>query len=63
MTEGVPTFFDEKISIEALAERQGVVPLKDPCKLFGTWPCEIDDGLEELICDLRNRNTTGSSLR
>ena len=63
MAEGVPTFFDEKISLEALAEQQGVVPLEDPSKLFGTWPGEIDDGFEELICDLRNRNTTGSSLK
>jgi hypothetical protein len=42
--------------LEVLAERQGVVPLEDPSKLFGTWPGKVDDGFEELICDLRNRN-------
>ena len=63
MTEGVSTFFNGKITLEALAEQQGVVPQQDPFRLIGTWPGEIDDGFEELICDLRNRNTTGSSLK
>ena len=39
----------ETISLDKLAEAQGVNPLFDITSLFGIWPGEHDDGFEELI--------------
>ena len=46
--------------LEELAEAQGVKPMKDPSDLFGAWPGEIDDGLEEAIDELRHPKRKGS---
>lgn len=42
--------------IEELAQSQGVMPIDDITKLFGTWPGEPDDGFEEDIQVLRQQN-------
>jgi len=43
-------------NLDGLAEAQGVKPLKDIKKLFGTWPGDRDDGFEAAINDLRHAN-------
>jgi len=45
----IPTDFWQSPSIESLAEAQGVQPLTNLTALFGTWPGEVDDGLEDAI--------------
>ncbi len=47
-----PNFWQSP-TIEELAESQGVKPITDVHKLFGTWPGEDDDGFEESIYELR----------
>ncbi|MCA9413210.1 MAG: hypothetical protein KC931_17210 [Candidatus Omnitrophica bacterium] len=44
--------------IEALAEQQGVKPIEDVSSLFGTWPGKPDDGFEEAIDRLREKDRT-----
>ncbi len=48
-------------SLETLAKEQGIQPLKDPSKLFGKWPGEVDDGFEEMIRDLRGQDSQDRS--
>ncbi len=48
--------FRNSPTIEELAEAQGVKPLQDITALFGTWPGEEDDGFEENIRALRQRD-------
>ncbi len=48
--------FRDSRTIEELAEAQGVKPLQDITVLFGTWPGEEDDGFEEEIRRLRQRD-------
>ncbi len=55
----LPSDFWQALSLDELAESQAAVPLQDVTVLFGTWPGDIDDGFEELIRDLRERNVTG----
>lgn len=45
--------FWESPTLEELARRQGVKPMTDVRKLFGTWPGDPDDGFEEAINALR----------
>jgi hypothetical protein len=52
----LPTDFWQSLSIEELAQAQGVKPIDDITLLFGTWPGEPDDGFEEDIQTLRQHN-------
>jgi hypothetical protein len=47
-------------SLEELAVSQGVKPMSDVKKIFGTWPGTEDDGFEEDILALRKTRTKGS---
>jgi hypothetical protein len=40
-------------TLEELAAAQGVVPLTDVSRLFGTWPGTGDDGFEDAVRALR----------
>jgi len=40
-------------TLRELADKQGVKPLSNPRRLFGTWPGERDDGFEQAIQQLR----------
>ncbi len=44
-------------TIDELAESQNVKSMVDVRALFGTWPGEEDDGLEELLNELRHQST------
>jgi hypothetical protein len=59
----LPTDFWQSLSLEALAEAQGAQPMNDISALFGTWPGDPEDGFEELIADLRERNVIGENSR
>lgn len=48
-----PNDFWESPTLEELARRQGVKPMTDVRKLYGTWPGDPDDGFEEAINALR----------
>ncbi len=52
----LPMDFWRSLTIEELARSQNVEPLRDPTILFGTWPGEVDDGFEEAIRTLRQRD-------
>lgn len=52
----LPTDFWQSLSIEELAQAQGVRPIDDVTLLFGTWPGEPDDGFEEDIRTLRQQS-------
>jgi len=43
-------------TLEDLAREQGVRPMKDPSELIGRWPGDVDDGFEEMIRELRQRD-------
>ncbi|MDP8238564.1 MAG: hypothetical protein P9X24_05710 [Candidatus Hatepunaea meridiana] len=45
-------------TIEELAETQGVSVMSDVEALFGTWPGENDDGFEDAIHKLRQRDVS-----
>jgi len=45
--------FWESPTLEELARRQGIKPMTDVRKLYGTWPGDPDDGFEEAINALR----------
>jgi len=38
---------------EDLTVAQGVGPLTDIAALVGAWPGDVDDGFEDMICELR----------
>ena len=52
----LPSDFWQSLSIEELAQAQGVQPLRDVSVLFGTWPGEPDDGFEEEVRKLRQQS-------
>ncbi len=52
----LPTDFWQSLSIEELAQAQGVRPLNDVSVLFGTWPGEPDDGFEDEVRKLRKQS-------
>ena len=52
----LPADFWQAPSLDDLAQAQGVQPMPDVNKLFGTWPGDPDDGFEKIINDLRKRN-------
>ena len=52
----LPSDFWQSLSIEELAQAQGVQPLGDVSVLFGTWPGEPDDGFEEEVRKLRQQS-------
>jgi hypothetical protein len=52
----LPASFWQSLSIEELAQIQGVKPIDDVTMLFGTWPGEPDDGFEEDIRALRQQS-------
>jgi hypothetical protein len=52
----LPASFWQSLSIEELAQMQGVKPIDDITTLFGTWPGEPDDGFEEDIHTLRQQS-------
>lgn len=56
LPQGTPVAqsFWESPSLEELARAQQVKPVADVRALFGTWPGEIDDGLEQAIDELRH---------
>ncbi len=57
LEKGLPSYdFRNSPTIEELEEAQGVKPLQDITALFGTWPGEADDGFEEEIRRLRQRD-------
>jgi hypothetical protein len=62
LPQGTPitTDFWQSPSLEELAVTQGVQPMSDVKKLFGTWPGTEDDGFEEDILALRKTPTKGS---
>jgi hypothetical protein len=49
----LPTDFWQAPSLDDLAQAQGVQPISDITKLFGTWPGDPDDGFEKIVTDLR----------
>jgi hypothetical protein len=55
----IPRSFWESPSLDELAAEQGVGPLMDIEKLFGTWPGDVDDGFEDAIDALRHRAVEG----
>ena len=55
----VPMEFWEAPNLDELAEYQGVKPLADVSRLFGTWPGDPDDRFEEKIRALRQQNPAG----
>lgn len=57
--EGTTDFWQSP-SLEELAVSQGVQPMSDVKKIFGTWPGTDDDGFEEDILALRKTRTKGS---
>jgi len=56
----LPAGFWQSLSIEELAQMQGVKPLDDIAMLYGTWPGEPDDGFEEEIHKLRQQSLAGN---
>jgi hypothetical protein len=60
--QGTPITIDfwQSPSLEELAVSQGVQPMPDVKKIFGTWPGTDDDGFEEDILALRKTRTKGS---
>ena len=58
----VPLDFWRSLSLEELAEAQGVHPAKNIQALFGTWPGEENDNFEEDIKTLRRLNPSGESI-
>lgn len=44
------------VSLDKLAEAQGVNPLFDITTFFGIWPGEPDDGFEEMIRNNRQND-------
>jgi hypothetical protein len=54
--------FWQAISLDALAEAQGVRPMDDITVLFGTWPGDPDDGFEEMVDGLRKRDVNEGTL-
>jgi hypothetical protein len=57
----LPKSFWQSLSIEELAEIQGVKPIDDITMLFGGWPGEPDDGFEQDIQALRQQNLAWNS--
>jgi len=57
----LPTDFWQSLSIEQLAEAQGVRPIADISALFGTWPDDVNDGFEEAVRSLRLQSLAGRS--
>jgi hypothetical protein len=55
----LPIDFWESPSLDTLAAMQGVKPIQDVTKLYGSWPGEKEDGFETLIDDLRKSNIHG----
>lgn len=55
----LPTDFWQSLTLEQLAEAQGVQPIQDISVLFGSWPGEMDDGFEESILHLRRQSIAG----
>lgn len=53
------TCFWASFTVDELAHAQGVEPLTDVSRLFGTWPGTADDGFEGSIRALRQRETSG----
>ena len=60
--QGTPITIDswQSPSLEEMAVSQGVKPMFDVEKIFGTWPGSDDDGFEEDILALRKTRTKGS---
>lgn len=56
----LPTSFWQSLSIEELAQIQGVKPIDDISMIFGTWPGEPDDGFEKDIHTLRHQSLAGN---
>jgi hypothetical protein len=58
LPQGVPllTDFWQAPSLDDLAQAQGVQPMSDITKLFGTWPGDPDDGFEKIVNELRKRD-------
>jgi hypothetical protein len=55
----LPADFWRSISLDELAESQGVSPMQDVKALFGTWPGEDNDGFENDIQALRQMSPAG----
>lgn len=51
--------FWQSLSLDALAEAQGIKPMDDISVLFGTWPGDPDDEFEEMVGGLRKRDLIG----
>jgi hypothetical protein len=52
----------QALSLDALAEAQGIGPMDDITVLFGTWPGDQDDGFEDAVASLRKRDLIGVKL-
>jgi hypothetical protein len=54
--------FYQSLSLDALAEAQGVRPIEDITVLFGTWPGDPEDGFEKMVEGLRKCDLIGGNL-
>ena len=59
----LPMDFWRSLSLDELAESQGVKPLSEINVLFGTWPGDDQDGFEDDILVLRQSSLAGGDNR
>ena len=55
--------FWQALSLDTLAEAQGVRPIEDIAVLFGTWPGDPKDGFEKMVEGLRKCDLIGGIFR